>query len=115
MSFGVRTFNPQIITNGSMTGTSVITSSIIDTTGLSSCSVHLVWTGTPNGTFLVKGSNDGTTFTAITTIPASLVASGAAGDLLINLAPWPYAKFEVIYTNASSTGTLNAWFCGKGL
>lgn len=115
MSTGIRILGPiTIISSASMTGTSVNTSSVIDTKGLSDISVQFVWTGTPNGTFNVQGSIDGgTTWTNITTNPSSITAGGAAGNALINLYPWAFPSLRCIYTNSSSTGTLNAYFFGR--
>ena len=107
-----RTHEIQVITSGSMTGTSVITSSTVRCDSMTSPSVQFVWTGTPNGTFVVEGSNDNATWTALT-LSTSLTATGAAGNHLVNLFPFPFKWFRCTYTNSSSTGTLNAYFFGK--
>ncbi len=103
----------QVITNGSMTGTSVINGTAQKVLSLSGCSFHLIWTGTPNGTFGVEVSNDGgTTFTAVT-LSTTLSAAGAAGSHFINLDGIMADQIRCTYTNSSSTGTLNAYFVGK--
>jgi hypothetical protein len=106
-----------IVSAGSMTGTSVITSSTFDTTNLDNISILMKWTGTPNGTFLVKGSTDGTTFEnlAPTAVDGSaLTATGSAGNHTVNLTNWGGKAIQVIYTNSSSTGTLTVSVFAKG-
>lgn len=73
-------------------------------------SIHLVWTGTPAGTFTLQVSNDATddptAITNWTTVTgSSQAAGGAAGDLFYDYcggARWVRAKF----TFSASTGTL---------
>lgn len=109
---GINVFESQIITNGSMTGTSVITSSAVNTLRLIAPTIQFVWTGTPNGTFQIQCSNDGVTWGNVT-LSTSITATGSASDAEINLFPWGFKWFRCTYTNSSSTGTLNAFFCGK--
>lgn len=113
MSSAKRVLTPiQIITSGSMTGTSTLTSSEIDIQYLSRASIQLVWTGTPTGTFAIQGTVDGSTWSPITTNPASIAASGSAGNHLVE-GEIHSKKMRVQYTNSSGTGTLNAWITAK--
>lgn len=107
-----RTLSLQVITNGVMTGTNVLTSTTPNTECMDSASVHFIWTGTPNGTFAVQGSNDNATWTDVT-LSSAITAAGSASSALINLFPWPFKYFRCTYTNSSSTGTLNAYFLAK--
>lgn len=102
-----------IITNGSMTGTSTITSTEINTKNLQQLGITLNWSGTPNGTFVIQAPVDGTNYQNITTSPATISASGSAGSHAISIQNWPYPSIRVQYTNSSSTGTLNAYIVGK--
>jgi hypothetical protein len=112
---GFRNFlaSTQVITNGAMANTDTLTSTAIDTKYLGNVGVQLVWTGTPNGTFTIEGSVNGTTYRAITTNPATISASGSASDHLISLDNWPFTSIRVKYVNASSSGTLQAYICAK--
>lgn len=101
----------QIFTSGSMASTNTLTSADIDVSYLDNVAIQVVWTGTPNGSFDVKGSVDSTTFTSLGI--ADLDVSGAAGNHLINLNNVPFKKLRVTYTNTSSTGTLNGYVMAK--
>lgn len=107
----------QVITNGSMTSTNTITSSEVNTKNLNQLSVGFVWTGTPTGTFFIDSPADGfagTTWQAID-LGSTISASGAAGQHSIALNDWPFSKIRVRYTNASGTGTLQAYIEGRGI
>jgi len=115
----------QMIINGAMTGTSVITSNALNIRFLDNIGVQFNFTGTPTGSFQVLVSADHEqdpegnvtvpgTFIPITLTPAP-VASGVAGQIYIDLnqlsAPW----MEVQYTNSSGSGTLNAFATAKSV
>lgn len=116
----------RLITNGVMTGTATITSTPTaansgtsqpgqNVQNLDNLGLEISWTGTPTGTITVLGSNSGTTFYALTFNPAITQPAGSAGGYLINLNQFPWPWLQVKYTNASGTGTLNAWLYGKDL
>ncbi len=122
----------QIITAGSMTGTAVITSAVTCIQWLDNVGVQLNWTSSPVGTFQVQVSADyaqdaegnvtntgnwapvtlsyllSGSMTQAATIPTS-VGSPIYLDLNQLSAPW----IRTVYTNASSTGTLNAYITAK--
>ena len=107
--------NTKIIDAGSMTGTAVITSTVIDTKGLSSLGIQATWTGAAVGTFAFQVSNNEQVDWATVALDKLLTnpnnnAGTSAGQL--NVAPYKFVR--LIYTNTSSTGTLNAWISGKG-
>lgn len=110
-----------IITNGAMTGTAVLTSTVVPLQFFDNAGVQAVWTGTPNGTFSFEVSNDYNantgntgTWTAYTITPTP-AATGAAGDAFIDINQTGGAYCRVKYTNTSSTGTLNVFLMGKML
>lgn len=105
----------QILTNGTMTGTAALTSSVVDLRGYSWAGIQVDYTGTPTGTVTVQGSVDNTTFYALTFDPVLTQPSGAAGGYLISLAPYSYPFVRVNYTNASGSGTLNVKLFSKAL
>jgi|694.fasta_scaffold08687_20 hypothetical protein len=119
-----RLVSAQIITDGTMTGTTVITSSEIDVTQSEIAAIELVWSGTPTGTFQIQaavqvlgggaagGTGAGVTWQNI--ISPAPTAAGAAGSHLINLSDFGFSKLRVTYTNASGTGTLNSFITVKG-
>lgn len=93
-----------LLSGGAMTGTSVLTSKAIDCRTLPLVGFSISWTGTPNGTFIVQGSLDGTTFVdmGITVAPAA----GAVGNRGVDIGPTAFNYIQVQYTNTSGTGTL---------
>lgn len=111
-----------LVQNGSMTGTSVITSSGQNVQNYDNIGLEVTWTGTPTGTLVIQGSvsagvKEATTVTYydLTFNPALAQPSGSAGGYLINLSGLPYPYIRVKYTNASSTGTLNVYIFEKDL
>ncbi len=100
-----------IISAGTMTGTSVLTSTTIDMSVASLLSLQLVWTGTPNGTAVVQVSNDATTWSSYTITMPSI--AGAAGNGAVQLADCAHQFVRVVYTNSSSTGVLTVQACVK--
>lgn len=93
---------------------------------LDNVSVQLIFTGTPTGTFTIEGSlnysenpydhsqiNAGT-WTAIT-LPTTASASGAAGDILIDLNQLSFPWIRIKYTRSSGTGTLDAYVSAKAV
>lgn len=122
----------QIVTSGSMTGTATITSAVTCIQWLDNIGVQLNWTSSPVGTFQVQVSADyeqdfegnvtnsgnwtaiplsyllSGTMTTAATVPTS-VGSPIYLDLNQLSAPW----IRTVYTNASSSGTLNAFITAK--
>lgn len=112
----------QTITSGDMSQ-ATLTSAVTNIEYLDNIGIQLNWTGTPTGTFSVEISMDYSqdqlgnvtnagNWIAVTLSPA-ITASGSADQAYIDLnqlsAPWIRTK----YTKTSSTGTLNAFICGK--
>lgn len=120
-----KTLQPlHIVSAGTMTGTAVITSNVIDTRYLTNIYMQIAYTGTPNGTFSVQASMDyvpnpaggagivaGTWIDIGAGVPAAV---GAAQQVGINIANTGYAFLRLVYTNTSSTGVLDVWAGGKG-
>lgn len=108
-----------------MAGVAVITSAITNIQFLDNIGIQLNWTGTPNGGAVVQISNDhaqdslGNVTVAgnwnTLTTSADAAPAGSAGSFYYDInqtsAPW----IRVVYTNTSSTGTLNAFICGKAV
>lgn len=117
-----------VITAGSMTGTATITSASIPIDQLIGIALQAVWTGTPNGTIKLQGSVDGPTgqtqvsnggpdtianWTDIS--DSSYSITGVAGNFLWDFDQPNFRNIRVVYTNTSSTGTLNVKACLKGI
>lgn len=114
----------QNITSGNMALVS-ITSAVTNIQFLDNIGLQFNFTGTPTGSFQVQVSADyaqddlGNVQNAGNwipiTLPSSPAASGAAGNIYIDLnqlsAPW----LRVVYTKVSGTGTLNAFITAKML
>lgn len=123
-------FPPQkVITSGDMSATT-ITSSATILRSMSGCSYTFSWSGTsPVGTLSVEVSNDyslnpdgsvnnaGTwnplTLNVSGTFVASIPVSGNTGKGAINVSEIEFWAIRTVYTKASGTGTLTAWFMGK--
>ena len=113
MSTGKRTLRPyQIITNGVMTGTSVITSIATNILNMDNIGFEIKWTGTPVGTLVINASGTGVNYYPL---PGFSVNSptGTAGGTFVDIDPTSALWLQLVYTNSSSTGVLNAWIFGK--
>lgn len=86
--------------------------------------IQFVWTGTPTGTFGVSVSNDailspyggvtgGTWTPLVLTSPEPPVASGAAGNGIINLTQLGARFVRPTYTRTSGTGSCTAMLSAK--
>lgn len=113
-----------VIAATSMTGN--ITGTPTNIQYLDNVSIQLNFTGTPVGTFTIQGSLDYTqqgipgvatnTGNWITiTLPATASASGAAGNILLDLNQLSFPWIRIVYTVSSSTGTLDAYISGKAV
>jgi hypothetical protein len=102
----------KILTDGVMTGTSVITTEAISVSDIKSFAFQFTWTGTATGAFIIEGSVNGTDFA---TLPVTIAAAAGADTRVVDV---PYTGIAVVrgkYTNATNTGVLQAWFCGKAV
>lgn len=110
----------RLFTDAAQTGAAVVYSNVFgsDTVSQEVASAHLVWTGTPSGTFTVWASNkpepslaDDTDWVDITTAVAGITnPAGAAGKLLVRVPNTAVAlKYRVKYTNSASTGVLQGY------
>lgn len=84
-------------------------SSVIDISELVGFAAHEIYTGSPTGTLVVEGSNDGTNFVTVDTNSLT----GSAGQKLVekDRAHWRYIR--VSYTFSSGTGSLTVYVSGK--
>jgi hypothetical protein len=123
----------QIITNGSRTGTAAINSNPTNIQMIDNVCISMVWTGTAVGTFKVQTCNNvlAAAVGAVSAVPASgdwidlplylngatysPAAAGASSAILLELNQLGATWVRLVYTNASSTGTLQAYISGKGI
>lgn len=104
-----------------------LTSPVTDIRYLDNIAIQLIFTGTPTGTFVVQGSLDymrafseearavnAGTWTTIT-LGSTLAASGAAGNILVDLNQLSFPYIRVVYTRTSGTGSLDMWVEGKAV
>jgi hypothetical protein len=117
----------QVITNGVMTGTTVLKSKATAIRGMKFNSYSMHWTGTPTGSFAFYASNKAggpngeppsvdtdADWALLTLSLAPTNPSGAAGQTGLDLNEIGYGFIHMRYTNASGTGTLQVYFHGKG-
>lgn len=104
----------RVIQNGTMTGTSVITSTPVDCTSVDNLSVQFIWTGSSVSSVLAcQVSNDDSTWSTYTvTLPTISASNGGNGIAVFQAFPYKFLRFT--YTNSSGTGTLNTYVVGKG-
>lgn len=101
----------KIVADGVMTGTSVISTPVMDVSDSKSFAFQFTWTSTAQGTFAVLGSVDGTSFVDMgLTITA---ASGTAGTRIADITASGVAFVYATYTNTASTGVLQVYFNAK--
>lgn len=95
--------------SGTMSGTNVIYSQILDVSRMDAAGIEITWTGTPTGTIEVDVSCSGINFYALTFSPTLTQPAGSAGGYYINLADMGFRYLLLKYTNASGTGVLTAY------
>lgn len=106
----------QIITNGVMTGTTVITGPTQNTQNFDNIGFQFNWTGAAVGTIAIQFSIDNINF--VTVVPDYLTLtqpSNNAGTFLCGYKSTPFPWCRVLYTNTSSTGVLNVFQFSKDL
>lgn len=110
---GKRVLNPFVsLENGDMSGN--LESEVTNIATIDNVSIQLVWTGTPTGSFYVDGSADGANWTPLSLSPAP-IASGAAGNWLIDMTQLSFLHIRVRYVASSGSGSLTVTIAGKGL
>lgn len=103
--------------SGSMTGTAVLYSQILDVAKMDSLGLELDWTSTPIGVFQILGSVSGASFYSVASLfsPTLAQPSGSNSGYLGEAQQYGYRYFMVIYTNTSSSGTLTGYVQVKDL
>jgi hypothetical protein len=102
-----------------------ITSTVSNIEFYDNIGLLFVYSGTPTGEFFVEGSinhvqdQNGNVTTVGNWVPIDLdpsaVASGAAGEILIDLNQLSFPWLRVRYARSSGTGTLDVYISGKSL
>lgn len=120
----MRILNDMAMTGGVMTGTSTIFSDWIWLGHAAGAAIQAVWTGTPNGTIKLqcsvdpKGITPGESFPTLTNpediADSSYAITGSAGSFTWNVSEAYFPWIRVVYTNTSSTGTLDVRYNTKG-
>lgn len=107
-----------------MTGTTALTSTVLDIRTLRACAFQATWTGTPTGTIAIQGSIDYSQgLTSVISsgtwvdmgISVSNPPAGSVGSVLIDVGMTGVPFIRLVYTNASGTGTLSVKASGKGV
>lgn len=111
MSEPFLTINKKVYDADSMATNLDSPEAIVEVSEVGGFCVHAIWTGTPDGTIHIQGSNDGINFVEIN----SQATGGAAGQHLLNVERQHYKFVKVNYTATSSTGSLTAYVSAKRL
>lgn len=101
--------------DGTMIRTVTVTSVPTNIKNLDNIGFQIAWTGDAAGTLEIQCSIDGVTYYPLSFDPPILQPSGTEGGYLINLTELPYPWIQLKYRNASGTGNLSAWICGKDI
>lgn len=82
-------------------------------------SMHMIYTGTPNGTLKIQCSNDVTTNELLVTnwsdITGASAAITTAGNTFFNVDQVYFKWIRVTYTRTSGTGALDVNYFAKGV
>jgi hypothetical protein len=89
--------------------TSSQTSAVKDLGEAIGFAAHFIWSGTPTGSVLCEGSNDGVNFVVVNTQSTG----GAAGQHLVNVERMHYKYVRLSYEFTSGTGTLTSHLSAK--
>lgn len=96
----MRILNEVLISAGDMSGNLSAVQRLDHVAGFA---VQISWSGTsPVGTFKLQGSNDGSTWTYLTSQTISV--SGNSGSGLLNYADSMFQQVKAVYTASSGSG-----------
>lgn len=125
-----------VISAGTMTGTTTLTSSVTTITGMDNVGFQFDFTGTPVGTFVIEVSAShnedelGNVLTLGTFIPLLVtyydtgtsafvstyaISTSVGSPIYVDCTQMSAPYIRCRYVNASSTGVLTATICGKSL
>lgn len=111
----MKSYNRKILTDGAMANTDTLYSVAMDISRLLNCSLQAIWTGTPNGTISLQGSNDNSNWNDLDDINSQInQPSGSGGSLLLDIDRLSFAFLRVKYVNSSGSGVLNITAHHKG-
>lgn len=101
----------RIIIDGNMA--SNITSEAVDVSRMDNISVEAIYTGSPNGTLTLQGSNSKENWASVNT-SENIAISSASNDIMV-FANYAFKWARVVYTASSGSGTLNCYLTAKEL
>jgi len=98
-----------------VSGTNTYTSDTFNAADFDNCGLEIVFTGTMVGTLEITASISNSNFIPLTFSPVLSQPTGSNLKYLVNLNQFPFPYYQVSYTNASGSGTLDVWSSGKDL
>jgi hypothetical protein len=103
-------FARRLISDGDMSAD--VTSEAYAIESVVNWSVQFVWSGSPVGTVRVEHSNDRSNWSAIT--PLNQATGGSSGSHVAEYTGSGLRYVRAKFVHTSGSGTLNAFFFGKG-
>jgi len=101
-----------LIVDDPMTGT--VASKALQVEQSRTIGIHIVFTGTPTGTFTVEASNDEVDWVNLPFTEGAILAAGSGDSHALTLKEYPYEFVRVVYTFTSGSGVLNVKLKTKG-
>lgn len=89
------------------------TGELIDNNEITYISFQCIWSGSPTGTLVLEGSNDGTNFISLTNMTQSL--SGSSGSYVFEFIKPTFQWMRIRFQYSSGSGSISINVFGQNL